>query len=78
MLATGILAVVDGGENVAAEVGNDPAWKKVFKSKYRKNSFPTGNTFPFYLPLSLFFNPFLHLLHPRPNTIIPATRIRKR
>lgn len=28
--------------------------------------------------LSLFFNSFLRLLHPRPNTIIPATRIRKR
>lgn len=32
----------------------------------------------FSFSLSLFFNSFLRLLHPRPNTIIPATRIRKR
>lgn len=88
MFATGIL--VDGGR--AAEVGNDQLGKKFSKVnivkihflpaiRFHSSSLASVSCGRFYRPpfsLSLFFNSFLRLLHPRPNTIIPATRIRKR
>lgn len=94
MFATGILAGdgLMGEGSAAAEVGNDQLGKKFSKVNIVKIHFlpairshssslasvSCGRFYRLSLSLSLFFNSFLRLLHPRPNTIIPATRIRKR